>query len=118
MNVTMRIIERGEARYETKEFPFGRTYQWHPAYIVLEYRCGEKVTLTKTTSTPVICRRCGADHSDFIHNLREQEEGRLQDDAISHPWLHDSLAQADQHLRDEATYPKGSPWRYNDVTSR
>ena len=113
-----RIIERGEARYETHDVPFGRTYKWHPAYIVLECSCGENVTLTKTTSSTVICRRCGADHSDVIYDIREQEQVQLQDEEISHPWFHDTQAQAEQHLRDEATYPKGSPWRYNDVTSR
>ena len=115
MKVTQRIIERSEARYETKEFPFGRTYEWHPAYIVLECNCGEKVTLTATSTTNT-CPRCGADHSAFIHDMRKREGQRT--DETAHPWLHDSLAQAEQHLRDEATYPKGSPWRYNDVTSR
>ncbi len=32
------------------------------------------------------------------------------------PWLYDPLEQAQQHQRDETAYPKGSPWRYNDIT--
>jgi hypothetical protein len=38
-------------------------------------------------------------------------------EAHHHPWHYDLQSQEDQHLRDEAAYPEGSPWRYNDVTS-
>ena len=108
-----RIIERGEAHYETHEIEFGKTYKWHPAYSILECDCGEKVTLTGT-STSTTCR-CGADRSAFIRDIQERE-GRLAGEA-THPWLHDAQAQAEQHLQDEAAHPKDSPWRYNDVTS-
>ena len=111
---TPRIIERGKEYYETHEVPFGRDYEWHPAYIILECDCGEKATLT-STSTITTCR-CGADRSAFIRALRERE-GQLPDEGI-HPWHYDTEAWAEQHLRDEAAYPEGSPWRYNDVTSR
>ena len=110
---TRQIVERGEAHYETKEIEFGKTYKWHPAYIILECDCGEKVTLTGT-STITTCP-CGADRSAFIRDIQERE-GRLADEA-THPWLHDTETQAEQHLRNEAAYPEGSPWRYNDVTS-
>ena len=113
MTAQRKITERGEGHYETKEFPFGRTYEWHPAHIALECDCGEKVTLTGT-STITTCR-CGADRSAFIRDI-QQREGRLAGEA-THPWLHDAQAQAEQHLQDEAAHPKDSPWRYNDVTS-
>ncbi|MDX6382342.1 MAG: hypothetical protein QOI57_3366, partial [Rubrobacteraceae bacterium] len=35
----------------------------------------------------------------------------------THPWSYEAKDQAEQHLRDEAAYPEGSPRRYNDVTS-
>ena len=33
-------IHRVEAHYEAREVPFGKTYEWHPGYVVLE--CEEK----------------------------------------------------------------------------
>ena len=30
------IIHRVEAHYEAREVPFGKTYEWHPAYVALE----------------------------------------------------------------------------------
>jgi hypothetical protein len=108
-----RIIKRVEAHYEAHEVPFGCTYEWHPAYTALECDCGEKLVLTGM-STITTCG-CGADHSAFIRDIRERE-GRLRDE-VTHPWLHNTQDRAEQHLRDDATYPKDSPWRYNDITS-
>ena len=122
MNATRRIIKRSEACYETKEVPFGRIYEWHPAYIVLECSCGETLTLTKTTSTKILCRRCSTENSHLLQNILEQEEAaeeevRLPDEEVRHPWFYDVKARGEQHLRDEAVYPEDSPWRYNDVTA-
>jgi hypothetical protein len=110
----IRIIERVEAHYESREVPFGRTYEWHPGYVVLECDCGEKLTLTGTSAT-TRCR-CGADHGAVVRDIQERE-GRLRDN-VTHPWHHDTREQAEQHLQDEAAYPKDSPWRYNDITAR
>ncbi len=109
------IIENVEAHYETHEVPFGRIYEWHPAYTILECDCGEQSTLT-SRSTITTCCWCGAEVGAFIHDIRERE-GRLWDEVI-HSWLYDAQDQAEQHLRDEAAYPRGSLWRYNDITSR
>jgi hypothetical protein len=38
-------------------------------------------------------------------------------EAVTHPWRHEAKVQAEQHRRDEAAYPEGSPRRYEDVTS-
>ena len=108
-----RIIERGEAHYETHEIEFGKTYKWHPAYSVLECDCGEKVTLTGT-STITTCSRCGADLDAFIHDTQERE-GHLPD-KLTHPWFYNAKERAEQHQRDETAYPKDSLWRYNDIT--
>jgi hypothetical protein len=54
-------------------------------------------------------------------HIREELVIQLIDegyDAHHHTWLHDEKAQAKQHLRNDAAYPKDSPWRYNDVTAR
>ncbi len=111
--MAQKIIERVEAHYEVREVPFGKVYEWHPAYITVECECGEKLTLT-ATSTIISCHRCGADLGAFVHDSKECE-GRLPD-KLTHPWFHDGQVRAQQRLRDEATFPKGSPWRYNDVT--
>ena len=107
------IIERVEARYEAHEVPFGKVYEWHPAYVSLECDCGERLILTAINTTTA-CRRCGADLSSFTHDI-QQREGRLPD-RLSHPWFYDAQARADQQLQDEAAYSQGSPWRYNDIT--
>ena len=110
------ITKRVEAHYESSEMPFGKIYEWHNAYIALECDCGEKVTLS-ATSTITTCARCGADLGAIVHDIQEEEvrEGHLPDE-LTHPWFYDAKERADQHQEDEADYPEGSPWRYNDVT--
>ena len=107
------IIKDLEAHYETHELPFGRSYEWHPERIIVECYCGERLTLT-ATSTTTVCW-CGTDHSVIIGEIQKRE-GRLSD-KIVHPWLYDVQEQVEQHHHDETAYPKGSPWRYNDITS-
>ena len=109
-----RIIERVEAHYESREVPFGKTYEWHPGYVALECDCGEKLTLTSTGA--ITHCRCGADHGAIVRDIRERE-GRLREN-VAHPWRHDTQERAEQHRRDEAAHPGDSPWRYNDITTR
>jgi len=108
-----KISVRIEGRYEVKEDPFSRSYEWQPGCVVLECDCGEELTLTGTSTAPTC--RCGADHGVIVQDLQERE-GRLRH-AVTHPWQYDTKEQAQQNLQDEAAYPKSSPWRYNDVTS-
>ena len=112
--MTQKVIERVEARYEAREVPFGKVYEWHPAYVAVECDCGEKVTLT-ATSTTTACRRCGAALGGFVRDLQKRE-GRLPD-KLAHPWSYDANERAQQHRQDEAAYPQGSPWRYDDITA-
>ena len=111
----VKIIERVQAHYESREMPFGKTYEWHPATVSLECECGEKVTLNATSSTTTTCSRCGADLGTFVRDIRERE-GRLPDN-LTHPWFYDARERAQQHEHDEATYLEGSRWRYNDITA-
>jgi hypothetical protein len=111
--VQKKIIERVQAHYEGHEMPFGKTYEWHPAYLALECECGEKTTLS-ATSTITTCPRCGAELGTFVEGLRERE-GYLSEE-LTHPWFYDTKERTQQHQRDEAAYPEGSPWRYNDIT--
>ena len=109
-----RITESGEGHYEAREVPFGKVYEWHPAYAVLECECGEKLILT-ATSTTTTCSRCGADLGAFAHDIQERE-ARLPDE-LTHPWFYDVQAHTQQGVRNEAAYPEGSPWRYGDITA-
>jgi hypothetical protein len=110
----VKILERLQAHYESREIPFSKVYQWHPARVALECDCGEKVTLS-ATSTTTTCARCGADLGSFVRDIRERD-GRLPDD-LTHPWFHDARERAQQHERDEAAHGEGSRWRYNDITA-
>ena len=112
--MSKKIIERVEAHYETHEVPFGRIYHWHQGHVTLECECGEILTFSGT-STIITCWRCGAAYGALVHDIHYQEEHLGVEDV--HPWHYDLRSQADQHLGDEAAYPEGSPWRYNDVTS-
>ena len=109
-----RIIEDTKAHYEAHEVPFGRIYEWHAEQIIVECDCGERFTLS-ATSTITTCRQCGADHSAIIRDVQKRE-GQLPD-KTTHPWNYDTKEQSEQHLQDEAAHPKDSPLRYNDITS-
>jgi hypothetical protein len=111
--MAQKVTKHVEAHYESSEMPFGKVYEWHNAYIALECDCGEKLILT-ATSTITTCSRCGADLGGFVHDIQERE-GHLPDN-LTHPWFYDAQEWAEQHRRDEAAYPEGSPWRYNDIT--
>jgi hypothetical protein len=108
-----KIIERVEARYETREVPFGKVYEWHPAYLAIECDCGERLIIT-ATSTTTGCP-CGARLGGLVHYVQEHEDHLPE--RLIHPWFYDSQSRAQQRLRDEAAYPEGSPWRYNDITA-
>ena len=120
-----KIIESTKAQYDTVEVPFGRSYRWHQAHVVLECDCGEKPTfkMSALIGSRAVCV-CGADLTTDTQEKRQGHQpevhGQLLEDyeVTHHPWLHDSQAQAAQHLQDEASYPEeDSPWRYNDITS-
>ena len=110
----VQILERLQAHYESREMPFGKVYEWHPASVALECDCGEKVTLNATSTTNT-CSGCRVDLGTFVYEFRERE-GRLPD-KLTHPWFYDAREQARQHEHDEGAYLEGSPWRYNDITA-
>jgi hypothetical protein len=110
----VQILQRVEAHYENREMPFGKVYVWTPASVALQCDCAENVTLSATSTTST-CGRCGADLSTFVYALKERQA--RPPDELTHPWFYDAKERAQQHNHDEAAYPKGTPWRYNDVTA-
>jgi hypothetical protein len=121
----MRFIEHLEEYYEVQEVPFGRSYTWCPECVVVECDCGVELTfkMSDLTGVGAVCA-CGADLTTDIqeklqgHQPEVRGQGLKDDETTQHPWRHDAEAQAEQHLRDEATHADGSPWRYNDVRHR
>ncbi|MBA3474510.1 MAG: hypothetical protein H0T57_15040 [Rubrobacter sp.] len=114
----MKVIERVAEHYDMQEVEFGRSYSWCPECVVVECKCGKRVTLTRSEliDTMPDCE-CGLDHTASV---REEMVLELLDEDYEdhhHPWRYDLQSQADQHLRDEAAYPEDSSWRFNDVTS-
>jgi hypothetical protein len=121
-NAVMQLIERIAEHYDVQEVPFGRAYKWSPELVVLECsKCAKRTTYqrSKILGSEVIVCECGKANTariraELVIQLLDEEEYK----AHYHPWLHDTNEQVQQHLRNEATYPKNSPWRYNDVTAR
>ncbi len=73
-------VERLEGRYEVEEVEFGLVYRWCPQCLMVECDCGERLTLTSSTTT---CHRCGVDHASLVRE--ELATRRLGDEALR-PW--------------------------------
>ena len=71
----VRVLECVGDHYEVQEAQRARVYRWCSATVALECECGERPTLTSSTTT---CCRCGADHKDVIKEVlgigREDED--------------------------------------------
>src|SRR5829696_6294505 len=78
----VKIIERVQAHYESREMPFGKTYEWHPAYVVLECGCGRRWTID-AKSTITTCQ-CGRDLANFLAQAFQDDEATLPH-ALSRP---------------------------------
>ncbi len=55
--------EHTEAHYEVQEVQMGQVYTWRPESVVVECGCGERLTLTVSTTT---CDGYGADHAAAV----------------------------------------------------
>jgi len=119
----VQLIERIEEHYEVQEVPFGRIYTWCPECLIVECDCGESLTfqMSALTDSAVVCE-CGTDLTTSIQvklqGHLQEPQGQVPEDyeTSHHPWYHDARGQAKQHENDEVSYPKDSPWRYNDIT--
>jgi hypothetical protein len=72
--------ENTEGHYDVQEVEMGEVYTWRPESVVVECDCGERLTLTASTTT---CGECGADHNAVVQEGLSDE--RLEDEAV-HPW--------------------------------
>ena len=76
----MTNTEHTQAHYDVQEVEMGEVYTWRPESVVVECDCGERPTLTASTTT---CGGCGADHKAVARE--GLSDGRLGDEAM-HPW--------------------------------
>jgi hypothetical protein len=80
-----RVVERIEGCYEAQEVPFGMVYRWYPECLVVECGCGERTTLTGSTTT---CVECGTNHALIVQEWLGAgwpETDEKADEAL-HPW--------------------------------
>jgi hypothetical protein len=76
----VRVLECVGEHYEAQDAQRARVYKWCPATVSLQCECGERPTLTLSTTT---CFKCGADHTDVIAEVLET---RMEEDEGHHPW--------------------------------
>lgn len=74
------MSENTEGHYDVQEVEMGEVYTWHPESVVVECDCGERLTLTASTTT---CGECEADHKAVVQDGLSDE--RLEDEAV-YPW--------------------------------
>ncbi len=83
----MRVIERVAEYYDARDTEFGKNYRWCPEEVVVECKCGKRMTLkrSKLIDAGAACE-CGAEHTDSV---REEVLIRLLDEDHErhhHPW--------------------------------
>jgi hypothetical protein len=118
----MQVIEVLDEHYETQEVPFGRSYKWRPESAVVVCACGKKAAFKMSAlGDSVAACECGADRAAGIQEELQSQQPEVRGQMLGdyetahHPWFFDTKEQTQQHQRDDADYPKDSPWRYNDV---
>jgi hypothetical protein len=78
--MSVKLIECTQGHYEAYEVEFGMVYKWCPECVVVECDCGERPTLTWSTTT---CDGCGANHAGAVRK-ELHTRGLVEEDA--HPW--------------------------------
>jgi hypothetical protein len=93
------IIERTGGRYKIQDVEFGKVYKWHPERVVIECKCGKRITHKRSEliSSEVSACECGADSKA---NIREELviEVLDEDETVLHPWRY-------QHFSRDAGIP-------------
>ena len=75
-----KVIECAQARYEVQDVEFGKVYKWRPERVVVECQCGQRLSLTASTTS---CAECGTDH---VLAVKEASTDEHQSDQTLHPW--------------------------------
>jgi hypothetical protein len=88
-----KVIERARACYEDQDVEYGKVYRWNPESVVVECRCGEEVSLTR--SEPV-CEECGAEHMGIVREDLSDRQPQTDEDV--HPWRYSGDGEVDGAL--------------------
>jgi len=75
-----KVIERLDAHYEVQDVNMGEVYKWRPEHILVECRCGQRLSLTASKTS---CAECGTDHGLAV---KEALADGVQSDHVLHPW--------------------------------
>jgi len=76
----VKVVECIGARYELQDVEIGKVYKWYPTNVTVECGCGERPTLTSSTTT---CFRCGTDHMDVFAEVLGIH---VEEDEDHSPW--------------------------------
>lgn len=79
-NIVAKVIECAQAHYEVQDVEFGKVYKWRSERVVVECQCGQRLSLSASTTS---CLECGRDHALAV---REALTDRWQSDQTLHPW--------------------------------
>ena len=83
-----KVIECAQARYEVQDVEFGKVYKWRPKHVLVECRCGQRLSLTPSTTS---CLECGTDHELAVKEA-SAEDGHQSDQTL-HPWRYYSYSE-------------------------
>ena len=90
------LIMSTKGRYEFAEVEYGRVYKWHPAQVVAECECGQRPTLTNSTTA---CGECGKDYAGDIQEwMGAVAAGAEEDDKGIHPWRYEYSSSEDNGM--------------------
>ena len=76
------VTERIKAHYEVQDLEMGKVYRWCPESIVVECKCGKKLTLTASKN---VCGQCDADHRAIVEEALEARLAEYEEE-VDHPW--------------------------------
>ena len=81
----MEVLERLEGHYDAQEVPFGTVYRWCPECLVVECKCGKRLTLKRANlidSRTAVCE-CGEDQEEVVG---VGGQVMVEADRAMHPW--------------------------------
>ena len=77
----------GDTRFKTWDL---KVYKWQPERIVLVCQCGQRLSLTASTTS---CVECGRDHALAVKGI--STDGRQSDQTL-HPWRYYYYSEEDR----------------------